>query len=48
MGRQACFDEKQGMVFDYLFLETKKTNAECHTFEIDRIKDVEEPYDLFP
>jgi branched-chain amino acid transport system substrate-binding protein len=48
MGGQAYFDEKQGLVFDYLFLEARKTNGECHTFEIGRIKDVKDPYHLFP
>jgi branched-chain amino acid transport system substrate-binding protein len=48
MGGKAYFDEKQGMVYDFIFLEARKTNGECHLFEIGRIKDVKEPYRLFP
>jgi branched-chain amino acid transport system substrate-binding protein len=48
MGGRAFFDEKQGMVFDFIFTEARKTNGESHLFEIGRAKDVKDPYKLFP
>lgn len=48
MGGQGYFDEKQGMVFDFIMTEARKTNGECHLFEIGRVKDVRDPYKLFP
>jgi len=48
MGGKAYFDEKQGMVYDFIFLEARKTDRECHLFEIGRIKDVKDPRDVFP
>jgi branched-chain amino acid transport system substrate-binding protein len=48
MGYKAYFDEKQGMVLDFIFLEARKADGECHLFEIDRIKEVKDPYQVFP
>jgi branched-chain amino acid transport system substrate-binding protein len=48
MGGKAFFDSKNAMVYDMIFLEARKTNSECHIFEIGRIKNVREPYDVFP
>jgi branched-chain amino acid transport system substrate-binding protein len=48
MGYRAYFDEKHGMVHDFIMLETRKTNGEVHNFEIGRIKDVKDPYQAFP
>lgn len=48
MGGRARFDAKQGMVYDIIMLEARKTNGEAHIFEIGRIKDVKDPYDVFP
>jgi branched-chain amino acid transport system substrate-binding protein len=48
MGGKAFFDSKNAMVYDMIFLEARKTNGECHIFEIGRIKNVKEPYEVFP
>lgn len=48
MGGKASFDSKNAMVYDMIFLEARRTNGECHIFEIGRIKNVKEPYDVFP
>ncbi|HME42631.1 MAG TPA: ABC transporter substrate-binding protein, partial [Syntrophorhabdales bacterium] len=48
MGGKAFFDSKNAMVYDMIFLEARKTNGECHIFEIGRLKNVKEPYDVFP
>lgn len=48
MGGQAYFDAKNAMVYDMIILEARKTNGECHIFEIGRIKDVKDPYEVFP
>ncbi len=48
MGYKAYFDAKHAMVHDFVFLEARKTNGECHNFEIGRIKDVKDPYHVFP
>lgn len=48
MGGKASFDSKNAMVYDMIFLEARKTNGECHIFEIGRIKNVKDPYDVFP
>ena len=47
MGSKVYFDKKHAMPIDYVFMKVKRTNGECHTFEIGRIT-VKEPYDLFP
>jgi len=36
------------MVYDMIFLEARKANGECHIFEIGRLKNVREPYEVFP
>ena len=48
MGGKAYFDSKNGLVYDMIVLEARKTNGECHIFEIGRIKDVKDPYEVFP
>jgi branched-chain amino acid transport system substrate-binding protein len=48
MGGKAFFDSRNAMVYDMIFLEARRTNGECHIFEIGRIKNVKEPYDVFP
>ncbi len=48
MGGKAYFDAKNAMVYDMIFLESRRANGECHNIEIGRIKDVKEPYDVFP
>ena len=48
MGGKGYFDERQSMVYDLLILEARKTNGECHIFEIDRIKEVKDPVNIFP
>jgi ABC-type branched-subunit amino acid transport system substrate-binding protein len=48
MGGKAYFDGKHAMVFDMIFLEARKANGECHIFEIGRLKNVKDPYDVFP
>lgn len=49
MGYKAYFDEKQGMAHDFYILQVKKADdGQYHLFEIDRIKDVKDPYREFP
>jgi len=48
MGGKAYFDDKHAMIFDMIFLEARKTNGECHIFEIGRLKNVKDPYEVFP
>lgn len=48
MGGRAFFDSKNAMVYDMIFREARRTNGECHLFEIGRIKNVKEPYEVFP
>ncbi len=48
MGGKAFFDSKNAMVYDMIFLEARRANGECHIYEIGRIKNVKEPYDVFP
>ena len=48
MGGKARYDQKHAMVFDLILAETRRANGECHLFEIGRIKDVRDPYSLFP
>ena len=48
MGGKASFDSKNAMVYDMIFLEARRANGECHIFEIGRLKNVKDPYDVFP
>ncbi len=48
MGGEAFFDEKHGLIWDFIVYEVRKTNGETHIFEIDRVPGVKDPYDLFP
>jgi DNA-binding transcriptional regulator LsrR (DeoR family) len=48
MGGRAFFDSKNAMVYDMIFREARRTNGECHLFEIGRLKNVKEPYEVFP
>ena len=48
MGAKGYFDEKQGMVYDLLLMQVKKADGEYHNFEIDRLKGIRDPVNLFP
>jgi hypothetical protein len=48
MGGKGYFDEKQGMVYDLLMLEIRKVDGEYHNFEIDRLKGIKDPVNIFP
>ena len=47
MGGKGYFDERQGMIYDILILEVRKTDGEYHNFEIDRIKEVKDPVNIY-
>jgi len=48
MGAKGYFDEKQGMVYDLLLMQVKKADGEYHNFEIDRLKGIKDPVNIFP
>ena len=48
MGAKGYFDEKQGMVYDLLLMQVKKVDGEYHNFEIDRLKGIRDPVNIFP
>jgi uncharacterized tellurite resistance protein B-like protein len=48
MGAKGYFDEKQGMVYDLLLMQVKKADGEYHNFEIDRLKGIRDPVNIFP
>jgi branched-chain amino acid transport system substrate-binding protein len=48
MGAKAYFDERNGMVWDMIFMQVRRTDGEVHLFEIGRLKDVKDPVELFP
>jgi branched-chain amino acid transport system substrate-binding protein len=49
MGGKAYFDDKNAMAFDMIFLEARKADSgEIHLYEIGRLKNVKDPYQVFP
>lgn len=48
MGGITSFDERHGMVFDLVVIEVRKVNGGVGAFEVGRIKNVKDRYDLFP
>ncbi len=48
MGGKGYFDERQGMVYDLLMLEIRKMDGEYHNVEIDRLKGIKDPVNIFP
>jgi branched-chain amino acid transport system substrate-binding protein len=47
-GSKARYDQKHAMVLDLIIAETRRTNGECHLFELGRIKNARDPYKVFP
>lgn len=48
MGLTTSFDERQAMLFDLVVTQVKKVDGGVSPFEVGRIKNVRDRYDLFP